>query len=420
MQSVYQFARRQQKLANLTYQMHRIYHLGIFRLVWKIFRKLSTLIFAILLFPVAVVLYLRDVKRICFFLDRVGHLAIEPDTFLKAQQLGVIQRKRWIVLAPKHRVANHHLWSYWKPFFKTYEVNWQCYFMNAITIWPFMRYSTQHFINLDNSGQLAYPINREWQDRKPLLKLSKNDEIFAAETLAALGVPEEAWFVCVHHREGGFSPIDEAVHCHRNGKMENILPAIQAITARGGWVIRMGDASTTPLPHMEKVIDYAHHPLRSARSDVALCAKARFFLGNTSGIFLVATVFGVPSALANMIPLPTMGFLPQDIAIPKLYRDQVSQQQYKFKEIMQAPLSTYRTASLYQKDGVEIIENTPREIMQMTIEMIDRLNHQFKESTEDRALQLRYLLLMTHRHYGYGCASRIATTFLRRHAKLLT
>lgn len=64
----------------------------------------------------------------------------------------------------------------------------------------------------------------------------------------------------------------------------------------------MGDTTMEPLPFLPQVIDYAHHPLRSPRLDIILCARARCILGNTSGIFLVGSIFGVPSA-ANMVPM---------------------------------------------------------------------------------------------------------------------
>ena len=52
---------------------------------------------------------------------------------------------------------------------------------------------------------------------------------------------------------------------------------------RGAWCLRMGDPSMRPMPRAPRVIDYAHSAIRSDWMDVFLCARCRFFIGNTSG-----------------------------------------------------------------------------------------------------------------------------------------
>lgn len=403
----------------LKFQWSRILGLGVFGILKRLIRKVITVLLSVVFLPISVILFFAGFRRLCIFTDRIGHLAIEPDTLLKAQSLGLIQPRRWFVLAPKHRVANQHLLRYWETYFVVFHSRTACFFLNCLSLWPFMRYDASRFINNSKGTQLVYEINRLWGTKPPILSLSDADKQFADEQLALLGIPRNAWFVCIHAREGGFSPIDEALHCHRNGKIENLVPAIEEITRRGGWVVRLGDPTMVPLKPMSQTIDYAHHPLRSDRLDILLCAKARFILGNTSGLFFVGSVFGVPNALANMIPMPTLGCAYHDLSIPKLLRSEQTKKYLTFKEIMISPISTFRYASLYEQNKIIVEENNPEDILALTVEMLDRLDKKFTETEEDKRLHEKYMSLIEPKHYSYGAASKTSFAFLKRYQHLL-
>lgn len=406
--------------AKWAYRISRIKKLGILGVGKLILNRTAIISLAILSLPVSIIVYALGIRRVMFFTDRIGHLAIEPDTLLKAERLGLIKSKRWLVLAPKGRVANEHLLGYWKPHFKVYQSKVICFFLQAITFWPFVRFNPYYFINNIIGPQLAYEVNVRWADRSSILKLTEEDEIFASEQLEKMGVPKGAWFVCIHARERGFSPKDEGVHFHRNSRIEYLNDAIKEITKRGGYVVRLGDPTMTPMENRPNVIDYAHHALKSQRLDVLLCAKAKFILGNTSGMFIVGSIFGVPSGLVNMIPMPTLGFLPKDISIPKLYRDKDSQRYLTFKEIMRSDLAAYRYGALYDKANVIIEENSPEDICAVTIEMFNRLDGLDDLQEDDLDRHERYMELFNKDHYSYGAASKVAACFLKKYDYLLT
>jgi putative glycosyltransferase (TIGR04372 family) len=173
------------------------------------------------------------------------------------------------------------------------------------------------------------------------------------------------------------------------------------------------------LPELRGVIDYAHHPIRSARLDVILCARARFFLGTTSGLFYVSTVFGVPCALANMVPTSVMAPLASDISIPKLLYDERTSRLLRFDEILGSPVGNFLYTKLYTDAGIRIIENTPEDIRELASEMLDRLEGKHVENPEDEELQERFRRLLKPGTYSYGAASRVGTAFLRKYRHLL-
>ena len=86
--------------------------------------------------------------------------------------------------------------------------------------------------------------------------------------------------VCVHARESGYhkeSGIDS--QSHRNADILSFVPAMRFLVDRGFTVVRMGDPTMHPLPPMEGVIDYCHHPARDPWLDIYLVASAQFFVG---------------------------------------------------------------------------------------------------------------------------------------------
>lgn len=404
-------------LKHLAFEWRRIGKMPRATIFCKAIARLISLILGLLLLPLTLLLHLAGYRHVTIFTDRIGHLAIEPDCLLKEQALGHIRPRKWIMLASPGRIANEHLLTYWQPYFHILRSPLACFMVASMSRFGLMRQDVGHYTRAIGKAQASYHIYAEWADRPPILKLSPEVEIWGKEQLKALGLPENAWFVCVHAREGGFSPIDEELHTHRNSRIENTFAAMAEIVRRGGWVIRIGDTSMTPLPSMPNVVDYAHHPLKSPRLDIFLCARARFILASTSGIALVGSVFGVPCALANMVPLSALGVGIHDISIPKLYWLENEKRYLRFNEVFTSPLSCAQYSRAFANAGIRLEENSMEDIQELALEMFDHLeNH---PNANGHELQKSFLALLQDHHYAYGAASTVSARFLLRHRMLI-
>jgi putative glycosyltransferase (TIGR04372 family) len=371
------------------------------------------------LLPITIVLHLAGFRRLTVLAGRIGHLAAEPDSFLKARALGMIGAGRHFILVPRGGAANSAMLDYWRPHIPVIEHRLAYLILGAMSSRALMRHDMSRYVLKLNASQEIYRINAAWDGRAPLLTVSQGDLFWSDERFVELGLPRGAWFVCVHVREPGFSPADEAVHAHRNADPRAVRAAVEEIVRRGGWCVRMGDPSMTPMDLMPGLIDYAHHRLRCQRLDVLLCARARFFFGNTSGLALVSSAFGVPCALVNLIPMSVLAVLPGDLAIHKLHRLDRESRMLRFDEILGSPVGDFRYAKLYADAGITPIENTCDEIFALVCEMLDRLEGRFVEKPEDQELQKRFMGLFRPGHYSYGAASRVGAAFLRKHRDLL-
>jgi len=171
---------------------------------------------------------------------------------------------------------------------------------------------------------------------------------------------------------------------------------------------------------MKGVIDYAHSGRKSEWMDVFLCAHCRFFLGNSSGLYLLSSLFGVPSALANLIPVSSsLSVIPVDIGTPKVLRRRGTGELLKYTEILASPLGNFRFTEQYSEAGVIVEENTPEDIRDLALEMLGRCEGSVVYTPEDEVLQKRFQGLFREGHYSFGAASRVGRDFLQKHADII-
>lgn len=397
----------------------RIRQGGLRWLLRKLLQRAASEAVWLLLLPVTAALHALGWRRLVVRIEHIGHLAAEPDCHLKQLALGQIPPRRRLVCAPAARVANAHLLDCWADRLELVRHPGLCWLLEAMTRRGPMREDTAHYVSSYFGPQQIYAIAAAWGDRPPLLGLSADDQRWADEQLAALGLPAQGWFVCFHAREGGFLPHNEPIQSHRNVDVHTMLDAMRLVVARGGSVIRMGDPSMVRLPPMPGVIDLAHHPLRSPRLDVVLCARCRFFVGCSSGLAMLAAVYGRPVAQSNMIPLQALAVGPRDLSIPKLLRWRDQAAPMPLAQAFAHPCSGFFFTHQYHDAGVAWIDNTAEDIRGLVSEMLDRDQGPWTPSPADEALQARHRALMGAHHYSSGAPSRLGADFLRRHAALL-
>ena len=264
-------------------------------------------------------------------------------------------------------------------------------------------------------------ILRAWEHagRAPLLTHSRPEMEKGRAALSTLGMPPNAWFVCLHVRESGFKREQGygAVEAVLNADIDSYLPAMRAVIERGGWVIRMGDASMQPLPAMPQTIDYARSSLKSAWMDVFLLGSCRFFIGTSSGPAYIPPLFGVPCVLTNWAPTGQRPPHLRDLYIPKRWRIGMPSRDLGFAEMMAPPLGYAAHYMLADALHLAPIPNTPEEILEVVSEMLDRLDGAWSNSERDDALQSAFEAVAETNHCVGN--ARPGSAFLQRHKHLL-
>lgn len=182
-----------------------------------------------------------------------------------------------------------------------------------------------------------------------------------------MGLPRDAWFVCLHVREGGYKGDWEN---KVNSDIWNYLGAIKEITQRGGWVVRLGDPTMTKLPILDQVIDYPFHPGRSTMMDVYLVKECSFYVGVGSGTLDTAFLLGKPVVMTNS--LQWINGLPLrhgDIAI---FKHVYSRSEGRFLSLQEWLM---RVSSITREDWSSpdwsLVENSEEEITNVVKERLD-------------------------------------------------
>jgi putative glycosyltransferase (TIGR04372 family) len=349
------------------------------------------------------------------------------DGYFKAAMLGLRPHTRTVLLITPGTTApvNPHLLTYWRRYIDFIDDPLEVKRLSPMSIvladedsGPFQ--IGDRFLAVHSAMALA---QRAWEaeGRRPLFELREDDRVWGRDMLADLGVPKGAWFVCLHVRGSGAKG-DEPF---RQASIDNYLAAIEAVTQRGGWVIRMGDPSMPALPPLPQVIDYVHSSARSPRMDVFLCAECRFFIGTSSGLYTVAYAFGRPVVQTNYLPTCTIHFSARDLFIPKLARRLIGGEMLSMRELMSAPFSMGGNNGFYRSVlGVEPIANTEDEIREVVEEMMDRLDGVLISDAKDEARQRAFHAMTADAGTLIGLDnfpvnSRIGSAFLRRHAHLM-
>jgi putative glycosyltransferase (TIGR04372 family) len=248
----------------------------------------------------------------------------------------------------------------------------------------------------------AARIQREWeeQNQPPFFIVNETEKRWLSSYLVSLGMPENAWYVCLHVREGGFHQQWNALYpTMRDAVIDDYYSAIEHITKAGGWVIRMGDSSMKPLPPIQNVIDYA-----------------RFFLGTNSGFATISAIYHVPCALSNWVPIGWPLWPTQDLMIPKLFRDKTSGKFLTLEQLFERGLAFIQNWSDLP-ENIELVANTPEEIKQLTIEMLSRCKignpDDFIKSGTPALTKAYYFQVANH--YNAFTGSELARTFVEKH-----
>jgi putative glycosyltransferase (TIGR04372 family) len=357
-----------------------------------------------------------DRLQLRFFLGMhftpIGHLGM-LDKYVKAEMLGMIPRQTNVLTGAEQDFANPAYLRYWEKYLSRITNP------RTIALLAPLSSALQQHLNLVRVGGTVHnfvafardaQLRWEAEGRRPLLELSAEHRERGYRRLHEVGVPNGAWFVGLHVREGSDRTRDV-----RNADIASYRLAVDEIAKRGGWVLRMGDPSMRPLPPWPNTVDYAHSARREDWMDVFLWAEGRFFIGTASGPQIIPTTFGKPVAIANYGPIANVFVGKDDILLPKHYWNKKEERYLTLAERMSPEYGFGESISAFASTGIRVVDNSPEELRELVIEMMDRLDGRHAETEHERLLQARFAeVAAAHEVYP----ARIARAFLSRHPDL--
>ncbi|NPV23006.1 TIGR04372 family glycosyltransferase [Bradyrhizobium aeschynomenes] len=233
------------------------------------------------------------------------------------------------------------------------------------------------------------------------------------------GMQPDDWYVCLHTRDAAhYFEFMGTGQTHRNAPIEASLDAIRLITARGGWVIKLGGPNSPKLPPLQRTIDYALSEFRSDLMDIHLIRHARAFIGTTSGLTNVAVSFGIPCAIVNAITTDAqlwngnVRFALKPVRLADgtmLTQRQLTSTPWRWRVFDAAVLG--RSGAQPENNSAEEIHDTVEEVLAIS----DGRTAEFDGDHDAERLLSRWRKALALPYY-YG-TSRPSLAFLARHEK---
>jgi len=349
------------------------------------------------------------------FTTNIGHISL-LDPLVKLMLLGRLSPHQRIIVTSSNAIANPCYLNYWKRYLPiiildSYQMQSFQSFAEPLLEHVMMWQLSDRFEHM----QVCFNLSEQlWsaEKRPPLLCLSNSDQVRGRDVLESMGVPKDDWFVCLHVRENK----TKNTRKNADSDISTYLMAIESITARGGWVIRMGDPSMTPIPTKPKVIDYAHSKYRTDWMDVFLWASCYFFIGTSSGPLTVPSTFGVPVLQTNAPGLGLVPSISNSIFILKLYWLERENRLLTFAEMLSSPAG-WEFSGHFSRLGLKQLDNTPEEINDAVLEMFTRLEGNNILTNEDILMHETFSKI--RKQFGDVGNMPIASSFLRKHKILL-
>lgn len=358
--------------------------------------------------------------------DRIGHFAADTEAYVQERQRRLARNVIDVIGCPGP-VCNRQLEAMWRRTFAVVPGRYASVVASLERACRYWTRSSAHIVKLcDRLEDYRLFVNTA-----PGLRFTEEEERLGGHALLELGLPPGAKWVCIHNRDSAY--LDKTFqgqcfshHDYRDYDIESMSAAAEELAARGYYVLRMGSIVKDTMPSSNtRIIDYASSVLRSDFLDIYLLARAKFFLGNDSGIWCLPLVFRRPIAMTNFSLLAVFYRNDYDpwVFIPKRIRDSRTSRFMSLREVLAAGLGDASTTEVFSTAGVELINNSGEEILELAVELDDRGKGTWKPHPIDEELQQKFWKIFVEHANGRDMPNRrarIGAGFLRRHPDFLT
>lgn len=357
--------------------------------------------------------------RLISISERIGHGTANTDVYLLERSAGLHDSGAVDVFYPERPwKCNRQMIAMWRRLVPFHDLVYYVAWANAK-------------IPGGEKHQYAPPrrdrdINGLSTDAPPPVSFTRKEEERGAALLRDMGIPPGSRFVCFHARDNAFldaamPQVDWSYHAYRDVDIDTYVLGLKELVDRGYYAIRMGRATNKALSWQSpRLIDYAMGPWRSDFADMYLISRCHFFLGNSCGLDSVAAFFRKQWAVVNLIPIKLIsGWSPNFLFTFKKLRLTRENRFLTFKEMIDSDAGLFLKAAHYKERGLEVVNNTPEEILQVIIEKEERMRGCWQTNEEYEDLQRRFWAQFKPDSRNNVFRARVGSEFLLRNKDLL-
>lgn len=239
-------------------------------------------------------------------------------------------------------------------------------------------------------------------------------------------------YVCVSSRDPAYlATINPNYDCEyqdfRDSDINKFNLAAEYLSHKEITAVRMGRHVKNEV-NFSNCIDYANK-YYDELLDIVLAKDCKFYVGDSSGIVWLPMVLNRPIALRNWIPtfldLEALPYHPLNLLIFKKYYLKAEERFLSVKEMMQVEKKAGCIGQKYKELGIEVVENSAEEILDLIVEMNGRVDGTWNETPEDVELQEKFQSIykewcrQEHFQESATLHIKIGAMFLRKNTFLL-
>ncbi len=404
-------------------EQQQLHELGLLRYIVKKLRSFFSCFIMVLFFLLYLVIrIIRPLKLIRFGSlrhNRIGHFAGNNEIYLCEKEHGLQPVNSLDIFYCPSKSCNNQLLIMWKRVLRVNRV--AAYFIKINNIFPG---GDIHKIQTTCSDRDIFGL---LDKSKTHLSFTNNEIDNAKLELKEMSIQPTNQFVCIAGRDPKYlnkvnEKADWSYHNYRDSNIQNYVMACEELSRKGYYVIRMGaEVQETMNTNDPRIIELAFEGYRTELLDIYLSAKCKFFINGESGFGGVPRIFRRPLIMVNIAPLEyILSWASNIISILKKFWLIKEKRVMTFKEIYESGAGRFLRTDQYVKMGIELIENTPDEILDVSMEMHRRLNGTWEITEEDESLQKCFWNQFPKSELHGELRSRIGTEFLRQNKRLLT
>jgi putative glycosyltransferase (TIGR04372 family) len=342
---------------------------------------------------IVVIILIKPYKKIYIApiqTSRIGHFVLDTEIMLARIHLDQIKsgKKFLVIWVPDSSISNDYAYSIWRQIIHIVPYN---LFTSAILLAAtYLEKLTRIKLTYRFAGWDGYlPYEHLLLDQPVFFKIPKNDEKECIKMLKLNGIDVNKKWVCILARESGY--LDNILpgyewdyNSYRNSNIDTYIDAAEYLASKDILVFRMGShvSQLFMSKKNELIIDYANSTWRSDKLDIYLAANCLFFISSSTGLDAIPFATRKPVVTVNLAqPLTLMKCQRNHIFILKKFLLRKTNEFLNIQQYYQLGLINGFTVDNprhlrtqdFERLGIDVVDNTPAEIKDATMEMYDYL-----------------------------------------------
>jgi putative glycosyltransferase (TIGR04372 family) len=212
---------------------------------------------------------------------------------------------------------------------------------------------------------------------------------------------------------------DWSYHNYRDSKIAAFEKAAVALAEAGYWIFRMGKYVQDPFQARHyRIIDYASTPFRCDFLDIWLVANCHYAITTGTGLDEVCTVNRRSYLHVNQLPVGGIRSFNSSIVQFKNLKWKSTGKYIGLREQIEIGVIYALRTHEYNDLGIEIVDNTPDEILEAVFEFDAWKRGVWNCNSEDIELQKEFWQIMKewnmYSNYHGKIQARVSNSFLRK------